>query len=375
MTDEYTIRNYRPTDRESFLDLFETVFDGSPDSEWFAWKYERNPYTEDVPIIVAETKGELVGARSFFALDMETRSRRVTALQPCDTMVHVDHRRQGLFTRMTEAAIERYRETDVSFFFNFPNSNSLPGNLKLGWRVVTNAPTAYRIQRPGRFVADRVPRVVGDVAGVIADGGTAAYHRSRRRLVSLGEVPPDLTIERESPIPATELASIARRELEGTFQPARDEMFYEWRFGNPDWNYTAYLARDSGGTASGFVVGSRQTERGKTVQLTEVVPLRGQNPAITAALVDRVLKDYAGATTIICATDRLPQAVRSAFGFVSDDSFPLSRVSRPATLVARPLGSRAAEGDELSEADWMIDGKRLDDPTNWTLSLGEQDWC
>lgn len=375
MSDEYTIRPYRPADREGFLALFERVFDGSPDSAWFAWKYERNPYTENVPIIVAEADGELVGARSFFALDMETPSNRVTALQPCDTMVRADHRRRGLFTRMTETAIERYRETDVSFFFNFPNPNSLPGNLKLGWRVVGSGPTAYRIQRPGQFLAERLPPVVDEVAGTAADGVSSTYYRLRRRLGSLGEDPSGLTVERRRSIPAEKLASIARRESNGTFQPVRDETFYEWRFRNPHWEYSTYLASEAGSLVAGFIVGARRTGRGTTVQLTEVVPLHGRRPAVTAAVVARILDDYADATTIVCSTDRLPAEVRSAFGFVSDDSFPLSRVSRPATLVARPVGKPSAAADEPSSEDWTFGGNRLDDPENWTLSLSEQDWC
>lgn len=375
MSDEYAIRDYRPTDREAYLDLFATVFDGAPDSEWFAWKYERNPYVEDVPIVVAESGGEIVGARSFFALEMETGARRVPALQPCDTMVHPEHRRRGLFTRMTEAAIDGYRGTDVPFFFNYPNANSLPGNLKLGWRVVGSAPTAYRIQRPGRYVEGRLPAVVDRLVGATANGGATAYHWVRRQVARTDEVPSDVTIERRSTVPAEKLASIDDHRYDGTFRPARTKTFYEWRFENPEWDYEAYLARRDGDYVAGFVVGSRRTERGTTVQFTDVTPQSGADPSVIARLADRVLADRATATTVVCATERLPPEVRAAFGFHSDDAFPLSRMSRPATLVVRPVGPQDRKGGDLREEDWTVDGARLDDPTSWSMSLSDRDWC
>lgn len=159
MTGDYTIREYRPEDRNELLSLHRETF-GRPafDEEWFAWKYENNPYTDSVPIVIAEHAGSIVGVRAFFAMAMCAGGDVRLALQPCDTMVQEDHRGRGLFTRMTEYAIKRYTDDEPAFFFNFPNEKSGPGNLKLGWRTV-GLPTHIRIQRPVAILAENSFRV------------------------------------------------------------------------------------------------------------------------------------------------------------------------------------------------------------------------
>ncbi|MGM0606680.1 MAG: GNAT family N-acetyltransferase, partial [Halobacteriota archaeon] len=133
---EYTIRPFEDRDRKGFFRLFEHTFGQKKSDEWFEWKYVDNPYVDHVPMYVAELEGELVGARPFFALPIAREGWIGLALQPGDTMVHADHRGQGLFTRMTEAALETYVDSDVDLIFNFPNAKSGPGYRKMGWEVV-----------------------------------------------------------------------------------------------------------------------------------------------------------------------------------------------------------------------------------------------
>ncbi len=365
----YTIRQYRPNDRDAFLELFGEVFDATPDSEWFAWKYEENPYVDHVPVIVAEAGEELVGARSFFALEMEVGSRRETVLQPCDTMVLEDHRRQGLFTRMTEAAIERYRGS-VPFFFNFPNEQSLPANRELGWRVVVEAPNAYRVHRPGRLVATRVPSVAGEVAAAAIDGAVAGYRRLRSRSSAVDST--GVAVERTDAIPASAFANLNDRRGSEGFQLVRDERFYRWRFRNPEWKYVSYLARRDGDVVAGAIVGTRGT--GSIVRLTELLPTVDQDLEGLSSLVGAALADFEDAALLAGAPDVLPSEIQSAFGFVRTDTFPLSRVSRRTTLAVRPLPSGRRNAD-LRERDWSIDGQRLDETSNWQVTFSEQDWC
>ncbi|ADD04929.1 GNAT family acetyltransferase [Natrialba magadii ATCC 43099] len=146
----YTVRPFRPSDRSAFLSLYDEVFDRKRGTGWFRWKFERNPFVDHVPIIVAERGGELVGARSFFAQPVRNGETVFPAFQPCDTMVHSDHRRQGLFGRMNELALERYagQAQDPAFCFNFPNEHSKQGNINHGWRDVGSVPMYYRPQDP-----------------------------------------------------------------------------------------------------------------------------------------------------------------------------------------------------------------------------------
>ena len=95
---DYGIRRFRPDDVDAFLELHRDAFGADHGREWFAWKYEENPYVYHVPVFVAERAGDLVGARPFFALELSVNDGRHLALQPCDTMIHPDHRQRGLST-------------------------------------------------------------------------------------------------------------------------------------------------------------------------------------------------------------------------------------------------------------------------------------
>jgi hypothetical protein len=52
-------------------------------------------------------------------------------------MVHPDHRRKGVFSKMNELAIEYFKEKGFALFFNFPRPASRAGYLKQGWKLVS----------------------------------------------------------------------------------------------------------------------------------------------------------------------------------------------------------------------------------------------
>jgi predicted N-acetyltransferase YhbS len=117
MRNGYTIRPFRDTDVDGFLSLYKRTFGEQRSEEWFDWKYRSSPYANHIPIVVTESDaGDIVGARAFFALKMHCDSTQPTCFQPADAMVHADYRRQGLFTAMTQEAIDRYSDSDVRIF-------------------------------------------------------------------------------------------------------------------------------------------------------------------------------------------------------------------------------------------------------------------
>lgn len=380
--DEYVVRPFEPDDEEAFRSLFEAVLGGRASAEWFDWKYRANPYADHVPVLLAEADGEVVGARAFFALELRADGRAFSALQPCDTMVRRDHRRRGLFTRMTEAAIDRYAD-EADYFFNFPNHLSLPGNLDLGWEVVAERATYYRVQDPSTWVADafsadsdeglvgtaespgRLAEAVASAGRLVGRLGATAYLSVRDRLA------PEETgvgCRWHDGVPAGLLGSLADAGAPRRIHVARDERFYDWRFENPRWNYETVVARDDSPTAA-LVVGRRTRRDGTTVaQLADVVPLAGgvDRERALSALLSAVVRRHADADLLLAPGDPLPTSLLSAYGFHSDLRPPLSWVSSPTVQVARPVAD---------DGDWTV-GEReraLTDARNWLLARCEQD--
>ncbi|MFC7155231.1 GNAT family N-acetyltransferase [Halomarina halobia] len=360
--DEYAIRPYRDGDRRGYIDLYEAVFGARKDADWFAWKYEDNPYVDHVPVYVAERDGEIVGVRSFFCLRLRANGRTYESLEPCDTMVHPDHQRRGLFTRMTERAIERYADEPFDFFFDFPNEKSLPGNLKLGWEVVETVPTYYRIQHPGAFTPFGDESLVGRVVDAAGATAMSAYFGLRgtraRRLVR------GVTVSRYDVIPVETLVSLYEGRIPDRFHADRDRTFYGWRYENPEYDYTAYVARRDDAPVGAAIVGT--SARRGVANVMDVHPLDGGSAGAPAyaALLRTILRDVEDLPLVAVRGGGLPPDLLTAFGFHPDTAFPLSQVTEPATLVARPL---------TDEHSWVIDGKDLTDPDSWLVSICEKD--
>ncbi|MFW5977721.1 MAG: GNAT family N-acetyltransferase, partial [Halohasta sp.] len=247
--EEYRIRRYRPDDREAFYHLYESVFGHPATDEWFEWRFVETPAADDIPIFVAESDGELVGARPFLCFEMATGRRRLLGVQTCDTMVHPDHRRQGLFTRMTERAYDRYgsREEPV-VQFSVPNQYSRPGYLKLGCAVVGPFALSHRIHRPESLVGDdRLARLAGAGRPILR-----LYTTARQRLATptAGE---DVSVRCHDRVPSGTFERLYESAVPNRIHAVRNRAFYEWRFDNPRWTYRAYTAHRNGEPVAGIV--------------------------------------------------------------------------------------------------------------------------
>lgn len=113
---------------QDFIYVQNEVFSKTPMSrDDFRLKFQNNVYGDSIICIVYAEDGKPAGARAFWRNDICGR----LAYQPSDTAVCKEHRRQGLFVMMTNAAL--YKASGNAIIYNFPNENSYPQYLKLGW--------------------------------------------------------------------------------------------------------------------------------------------------------------------------------------------------------------------------------------------------
>ena len=123
-------------EKEDFLGLMSTSL-SLHSIKWLEWKYTKNPIISGVPTVfgaIDKNSGKLVGIRPFLACNIVRGNKIFKAAQPCDTVVHPDYRGKGIFTEMNKVAIVELKKDGYDLFFNFPNRNSQPGNLKMGWK-------------------------------------------------------------------------------------------------------------------------------------------------------------------------------------------------------------------------------------------------
>ncbi len=359
---EYRIRRFEPGDREAFLGLYETVFGNQATGEWFDWKFRDTPAVDHVPMFVAEHDDELVGTRPYMAVELDTGHRSLLGIQTCETMVHPDHRRNGLFTRMTDRSFDFYgdREEPV-VMFSIPNAISRPGYLTLDCAVVGQLPIDYRIQQLDSMVGDGT----ADRVASAAQPAVRLYNAARDRITA-PTIEPDIDVTRHDELPIARLAGLYERAAPNRIHAARTEAFYQWRFANPDWSYRAYTAARDGEPIAAVVTGHQRSGETTQVRLTEVLPLLGGDrvrPELTA-LLSRILEDFGDADLVAASGEAIPRDLLTAFGFHGDDRLPLSRVTTPTVLIAKLLDGHA-------DTQWLLDGHDLEDPTSWRLSFSE----
>lgn len=358
---EYTVRWYDPADREPFLDLYEETFGGGSE-EWFDWKYVENPRVAHVPILVAAADGEFAGARAQVPFLMRSGDETVLAMRFGDTMVHPDHRRRGVFSRLTERALDHYAEMPVEFCYNVPNDLSRPGFLKAGGEVVANLPSFYRVQRPSALAES-----AGAPVSLLARAGAPAaraYLRGRDRLAS---APEGVSVVEHSEIPVSLLASLYRRGAPPAVHAVRDEPFLAWRYRNPDWEYRAFSAGTDGRTDAAIVTGTQTDAEGvTTTNIVDVLPLAASDRRDRAlrALLSTVTANFRDSDLLAYCGTAIPESLLAAHGFRFDGSFPLDQVTSPTRLVAYDIGD---------DPDWSAGGVDISGPQGWALSYVELD--
>ena len=360
---DYTVRWFDPADREPFLDLYNETFGGGSD-EWFQWKYVDNPRVAHVPILVASANGEFAGARAQVPFLMRSGDETVLAMRFGDTMVHPDHRRRGVFSRLTERALDHYGGMSVAFCFNCPKDLSRPGFLKAGGEVVAHLPSFYRVQQPSALAAATDDRAAA-VASQIAAPAAKAYLDGRDRLAT---VPEDVTVVEHGAIPTSLLADLYRRGHPSSVHAVRDEAFLKWRYRNPDWEYRAFSATANGRIDAAVVTGTQTDADGvTTTNIVDVLPLASSDrrDAALGALLANVTAEFSDSDLLAYCGTAIPRSLLADHGFHFDGSFPLDRVTSPTKLVAYDTG----DGDP----PWSPGGVDISTPRGWGLSYVELD--
>ncbi|QSW98287.1 GNAT family N-acetyltransferase [Haloterrigena alkaliphila] len=351
-SDEYSVRTFDSGDREGILTLFETEWGTRPSTEWFDWKYVDDPYLSHVPITLAERDDEIVAVQGYVPCRLRRGADVALALKPVDAVVHPDHRRQGLYSRITELGISRYEDRESACFFNFPNGASLGAQEKLGWSEVTVVSTYNRVQRPGSELPDEI------ASGPIERVTNAASRGGLELCDRLAPFDGTYDIKRYASPPPDLLESIYESEVPRAFHAYREAQYYRWLLDAPSLDHTAYVATRDDRPVAALVTRSD----GGDVIIFDSLPL-GANHDAFADLLAAVVSDNEDADVLSVTDQTLSPSLLARHGFVSDGMPVVSRFSRPTYMAVRPLW-----GDDESAP---FSRRELVDADNWCPSFLE----
>jgi len=244
----YTVRACTGADYPAILRLLKITVGETESSlkteRFWRWKHVQNPFGESYSVC-AETEGdtgsELAGLRTLMWWELRTPDGElIRAVRPVDTATHPDHQRKGIFSALTRFSLEDQRGKGIALVFNTPNSNSLPGYLKMGWRVVERWALYARPSRPL----------------------LAPWEFARSKILGTDGARPELPswpdfVDRNRMRVET-IVGIHERDRHSTgLRTPRDLTYLDWRYGgHPDLTYRVASSM-SGGQLQGFIVGRR----------------------------------------------------------------------------------------------------------------------
>ena len=114
--------------KHDFISLANTVFGAFVTESYYQAKFEDNVYGPSL-LCIAYLDGQPVGADVMWRNDLE----KVKAYQTVDTCVLEQFRGKGLFKKMTRWELDLLGKDTL--VYGFPNENSYPGYVKMGWHV------------------------------------------------------------------------------------------------------------------------------------------------------------------------------------------------------------------------------------------------
>ncbi len=168
------IRPATPDDRPRILELLTRTLGWTGDprhAELFAWKHDQNPVGPS-PMWVAADNDRIVGLRAFMRWNFVRDGEILHAVRAVDTATDPEYQGRGLFTAMTLQGLDALAGQGIDFVFNTPNPVSLPGYLKMGWRVVGRVPVAVRPRNPTSALTTITSKTAAELGSLDLDLGS-----------------------------------------------------------------------------------------------------------------------------------------------------------------------------------------------------------
>jgi GNAT acetyltransferase-like protein len=369
MSDTYRVVPYDPSYRSQVASLQTHLWSPDPafNLEYFAWKYERNPYTP-APLIYLVLQGETaVGMRGFFGARWEVAGSAFDVPCACDLVITPAHRDKGLVTLLMRQAMQDLGERGYPHVFNLSGGSALThlAQLSLGWKGAggfeilrwsqpESAPVAwlrrmakrlrsrYRSARRGRPVTAAPPP-----PSVLPPGRMGPVEARAARLPRSG-------LRLEVPNPAALARVVSSRPPDPRIRHIRDAGYFGWRLQNPITEYRAVVHEGPSGP-DGYLLLARSRLAGASSLL--VGDWAGTESAMEATL-DAALA-WSGSLDLRIWAVSLPPTARQLLasrGF-SDAEPPASAAQPRRTLfVGRTGAERWTLGETplLSSASWSL---------------------
>src|SRR5690606_3311155 len=115
--------------------------------EWFNWKFRDNPFGEAI-LVCAEENGKIIGCVAYGVQPFWLNGKIIKGVLSFETFVHPSYQKKGVFSRLIELGEKELISKGIDLMINFPNSNSLNGFLKSGWKRMESPEYWIKFKNP-----------------------------------------------------------------------------------------------------------------------------------------------------------------------------------------------------------------------------------
>lgn len=344
---QYQLLKYSNDYKSSLLELLSIMWNGLTDEEIikkFEWRYEQNPAHDQPYIFIAvDNENEVVGFRAFVLQEFCKGSKNIKVFNPADAIVHPDHRRKGLFSKLTNALIEQISdEKRRGVVLNLSsNEKSTPGYLKLGWSR-TNGQKRYAYKVSPKYFATK--------------SDLTSFNRSEE-VIDRGSVVISYKVE----IDQLSLFAKCGEDQPSYFENCRTKEYFYWRYKlapDRDDYYSAYLKTDR---VKAYVVLKRLSEYQFSLE---------EYDAGSAAELNQLIKKVVDTLKIpILRTwmiNKSDHELLSTCGFLRETSLILKLTGKKRLpILIRPTVLQPVAGD------FIYDGLDIRDMNNWRIQKAD----
>lgn len=137
------IKAYQEGNEELILDLFNKSFGKPLSMEYWAWRYQNNPFLNTTKAHLMWENNKLVGHYAVCPVNMLIDGEEIPTALSMTTMTHPDYTGRGIFKELAESLYdELFSKDKIQIIWGFPNLNSHYGFIKnLNWQNVATIPT------------------------------------------------------------------------------------------------------------------------------------------------------------------------------------------------------------------------------------------
>ena len=310
------IRAIKHTDAiEQLTNLFVLVFKFKtpPDrlTESWKWKYLQHPLSACLPeVVVALDGAKIVGARPFMLNELWLGNEKILSAQHCDTMVHPDYRRLGIFNRMGKFASGYLAGHGCTLSYGFPGPMSRKGFASQGYQRMMDIDILLRPVNPLAGISFKLKSKQ-------ADNLVNGYQTEVSRVYK------------------GELGVLDSFRKPGVIDMVRSEANLRWRFDSCPHNRYSYILAKQAGSLAGYSVISKQRQRGGiSAGLITDFLIKKDDVTCFEALITRAMQEFARASCPIAVTwafsdSELQQILTRKFHFMSSLRLPYNMFLGP----------------------------------------------